>query len=278
MGTSSGVVQSSHSEQHPTPAAPPRVLKQPSPKPEHHGDSEERKALSGERNGKPEEHPPQLDSGTARTPQKVEPTESRKTEICSDKPFTDLPGKPLQTAVASDQKAKSMDFEKHHMQSIIGDTCETDDSMVEQTPLRKSPQLHSTRIDHLTDEESFDNSTCDTPSKFEVSSVLEKTSLLTGDSSCLDDSTQFDSTSQAEGETSFYTTRDSNFSVDDSRDETMDSTRDGETSEADETKNSCQMTGQSMLESSLNNTAEMEEPPADSSDVTNSQADHRGKF
>ncbi|KAG7221621.1 hypothetical protein INR49_017152 [Caranx melampygus] len=272
MGMSSGVVQSSHSEQHPTlTTTPPRALKQSSPKPEHHGDSEERKAFSNERNGKPEEHLPQLDSGTIRT-QKVEVTESHKTEICSDKSFTDLPGKPLQTTTASDQKAKSMDFEKHHKQSLVSDTCETDDSMVEQTPLRKSPQLHSTRIDHLTDEESFDNSACDTPSRMEVSSVLEKTSLLTGDSSCMDDSTQFDSTSHAEGEPSFYTTRDSSFSVEDSRDDTMDSTREGETSEAEETKNSCQMTGESMLESSLNNTAEMEEPPADSNDVTNSQS------
>lgn len=273
MGTSSGVVQSSHSEQHPTlTTTPPRALKQSSPKPEHHGDSEERKAFSKERNGKPEEHPPQLDSGTIRTPQKVEVTESHKTEICADKPFTDLPGKPLQTTVASDQKAKNMDFEKHHMQSIISDTCETDDSMVEQTPLRKSPQLHSTRIDHLSDEEGLDNSTCDTPSRMEISSVLEKTSLLTGDSSRIDDSSQFDTTSHAEGEPSFYTTRNSSFSVEDSRDDTMDSTREEETSEAEETKNSCQTAEESMLESPLNNTAEMEEPPADSSDVTNSQS------
>ncbi|XP_071332879.1 bromodomain adjacent to zinc finger domain protein 2A [Trachinotus anak] len=274
MGTSSGVVQSSDSEQHPTNTTPPRALKQSSPKPEHHGHSEERKAFSNKRNGKPEEHPTQLDSGTIRTPQKVEATETHKSEICSQKSFTDLPGKLLQTTVASDQKAKGMDFEKHCMQSIVNDTCETEDSMVEQTPLRKSPQLHSTRIEHLGDEESFDNSACDTPSRIEVSSIFEKTSPLDGDTSCLDDSTQFGNSSHAEGEpsTAFYTTRDSSFSVEDSRDVTLDSTREGETSEAEETKNSCQITGESMLESSLNNTAEMEEPSADSSDVSNSRS------
>ncbi|GLD50029.1 bromodomain adjacent to zinc finger domain protein 2A [Lates japonicus] len=281
MGTPSGVVQSSDSEQHPPNTTPP-ALKQSSPKPEHHGRSEDMKAFSNTRNGKQEEHPPQLDSGTVRTPQKVEVTE---------KSFTDLPGKPLQTPVASDQKAKNKQTD------FFSDTCEADDSMVEQSPIKKSPQLHSTRVEHLTDEESFDNSshaasqfdgnsTCDTPSRMEVSSVFGKSSLLDCDSSCIDDSTrfdnsfhlrkdtsQFDSTSHAEGESSivFDTTRDSSFSAEESRDDTLDSTREGETPEAEETKSSCQITGESMLES-LNNTSQMEEPSVDSSDVSNSHS------
>ncbi|XP_040905153.1 bromodomain adjacent to zinc finger domain protein 2A [Toxotes jaculatrix] len=290
MGTSSGVVQSSDSEQHPPNTTPPCALKQSFPKPEHHGHSMDRKALSNKRNEKPEEHLSQLDSDTIRTPQRVEVTETHISEICSHKSFTDLPGKPLQTNIASDKKAenKQTDFEKHHMQSNVSDICETEDS------LRKS-QLHSSRVEHMTDEESFDNSSCaasqfdsnskcDTPSRIEVSSIFEKTSHLGGDSSCIDHSTdfdysshlrkdtsQFDSTSHAEGEAStvFDTTRESSFSVEDSRDDTLDSTREGETSEAEETKNSCQTTGESMLESSLNNTSQMEEPSVDSSDVSN---------
>uniref|UniRef100_A0A4W6ET75 Bromodomain adjacent to zinc finger domain, 2A n=1 Tax=Lates calcarifer TaxID=8187 RepID=A0A4W6ET75_LATCA len=284
MGTPSGVVQSSDSEQHPPNTTPAPALKQSSPKPEHHGRSEDMKAFSNTRNGNQEEHPPQLVSGTVRTPQKVEVTETHKS-------FTDLPGKPLQTTVASDQKAKNKQTD------FVSDTCEADDSMVEQSPIRKSPQRHSTRVEHLTDEESFDNSsraasqfdgnsTCDTPSRMEVSSVFGKSSLLDCDSSCIDDSThfdnsfhlrkdtsQFDSTSHAEGESSivFDTTRDSSFSAEESRDDTLDSTREGETSEAEETKSSCQITGESMLES-LNNTSQMEEPSVDSSDVSNSHS------
>lgn len=284
MGTSSGVVQSSSSEQPPANTTTPRVLKQSSPKPEHHGHSEDMKALDTRRNGKPEEHLLQLDSGTRRTSEKVEATETNKSETRSLKSLTDLPGKPSQTTVGPDQKPKNKQTEGG----------ESEDSMAEQTPLRKSSHLHSTRIEHLTDEESFDsqfdgNSTFDTPSRINVSSVLEKSSLVGDDSSCVDDSThfdssfhlrkdtsRFDSTSHAEEEeetsTAFDTTRDSSFSVEDSRDDTLDSTREGEMSQAEETKDSCQITGDSILESSLNNTSQMEERSVDSSDVSNSNS------
>ncbi|XP_044068494.1 bromodomain adjacent to zinc finger domain protein 2A isoform X2 [Siniperca chuatsi] len=292
IGTSSGVVRSSDSEQHPPNTTPSHVLKQ-SPKPEHHGHSEERKVLANKRNEKPEEHLPQLDLGMKRISQKVEATETNKSEFGSPKSLTDLPGKPLQTTVTSDQKPKNKqtDSERHHMQSSV--ICEAEDSMVEQTPLRKSSHLHSTRVEHLTDEDSFDNSshtaslfdgnsTFDTPSRIDVSSVLEKTSLLDGDSSCGDDSTHFDSfhlrkdsslfdsTSHPEEEpsTAFDTTRDSSSPVEDSRDDT----REGEESEAEETKDSFPVTGESMLESSLNNTSQMEEPSVNSSDVSNSRS------
>lgn len=263
MGMSTGVVQSPDSER----------LKPSSPKSEHHGHNEDRKMLANKRNGKSEEH--QLDTAQIRTSQ-VE--------------ASDAPGKSMQTPVAPDQKPKNKqtDFEKRHMQSIW----DAEDTPEEGTPLRNSPQLNSTRVENLTDEQSFDNSlqiasTCDAPSRFDVSSVLEKTSLLGGDSSYAGDSThfdssfhtrndisQFDSTSQAEEEpsTTFDTTRDTSCSVDDSRDDTLDSTREGETSEAEETRNSFQITGESTLESSLNNTSQLEEPPVDSSDVSNSRS------
>lgn len=290
---SSGSVRSSDSEQHPSNTTPPYVRKQ-SPKPEHHGHhSEEREPLGNKRNGKPEEHVPHLDSSTKRT-QKVDATETDKSEISSPKILTDLPEKPLQTTVAPDPKPKKnqTDSEKHHMRS--GVTSESEASVAEQTPLRKSSHLRSTRTEQLTDEESFDNSsqfddnsTSGTPSRIDVSSVLEKSSLVDDDSSCVDDSThfddsfhvrkdtsRFDSTSYAEEETStaFDTTRDSSSSVEDSRGDTLDSTREGETSEAEETKESCQITGESMLESSLNNTSQMEEPSVDSNDVSNSHS------
>ncbi|XP_076596544.1 bromodomain adjacent to zinc finger domain protein 2A isoform X2 [Chaetodon auriga] len=292
MGTSSGVVQSSDSEQHPPNTTPPHALKQSSPKPEHHSHSEDRKASADQRNGKPEEHLPQLDLNTRRTSQKVDTTETNKSEICLPKSLTDLPGKPLQTAVAPDQmrKNKQTDSEKHHMQSSV--ICESEDSMLEQTPLRKSSPLHSTRAEHLTDE-SFDNSSqfdgnspFDTPSRIDVSSILAKSSLVDDDSSCVDDSTHFDSsyllrkdtsrfesTSHAEEKTStsFYTTRGSSSFMEDSRDDMLASTKEGETSEAEETKDS-QITGESMLESSLNDTSQMEEPSVDSSDVSSSRS------
>lgn len=286
MGTSSGVVKSSDSEQR-TSTTPTHALKQSSPKPEHHGHSEDKKALANKRNGKPEEHLPQLDSGTRRTSEKGKATETNKSEIHSPKSLSDLPGKPIQTTVAPDQKSKN---KQHHMQSDV--SFEAEDSTEEQTPLRMSSHLHSTMVE-LNDEESFDdssqfdgNSTFDTPSRIDISSVLEKSSVVSGDSSCIDDSThfddsfhlrkpapRFDSISHAEEEpsTAFDTTRDSSSSVEDSRDDTLDSTREVETSEAEETKDSCQITGstESMLESSLNNTSQMEEPSADSSDVSN---------
>lgn len=281
MGTSSGVVQSSDSEQRPPNSTPPRTLKQSSLKPEH-GHSEDRRTI-----GKPEECLPQLDSGTINKPQNVKATETetRKSEIRTQKSFIDLPGKPLHTTVAPDPKPNSKQTER-------------EDSMLEQTPLRESPHLHSTRVEHLTNEESFDNSShtasrfdgnssCDSPSRIDSSSFLEKTSLLDDDSSCVDDSapfdssfhlrkdtSQFDSPSNAEEEPStvFDTTRDSISSVDDSRDDTLDSTREEETSEAEETKDSCQITAESMLDSSLNNTSQMEEPSFNSSEVSISRS------
>uniref|UniRef100_A0A8C3G0X9 Bromodomain adjacent to zinc finger domain, 2A n=1 Tax=Cyclopterus lumpus TaxID=8103 RepID=A0A8C3G0X9_CYCLU len=262
MGPSSGVVQSSDSEQHP-PNTTPHAPKQSSSKSEHRGHGEDGKALAEEQNGKPEEHHPRPHRPQTKPSQKVEATETNKSEIRSPKLLTDLPGKPTQTTVAPNNTPTTS--EKHHLQSSI---CEAEDSMAEQTPLRKSSHLHSTSREHLTDEEEesfnsshtashFDgDSTFDCPSRIDISSAFEKTSLLDGDSLCVDDSahfdssfllrkdtSQFDSTSHAEEEpsTGFDTTGVSGYSLEDSRDDTLDSTREGEMSEADETEDSCQI-------------------------------------
>lgn len=263
MGTSCGGTQSSDSGQHPHSTTPHQAQKQLSPKPEHHGHSEDRTAFGNTRNGKPEEHLRQLDSDMTHR------------------------------LAASDQKPKNKetDFEKHHLQS--SSICEAEDSPVEQTPTRKSPSAAQHKSCQP-NEESFNNSllsasqfddisTCDTRSRMEVSSVLEKTSHLDGDS--VDDSSHFDnsigSVSYAEEElsTAFVSTIESS-----SRDDTLDSTREGETSEAEETKSSRQITRESLLESSLNNSSQMEEPSFDASNVSNldslmqCQPGHQGTF
>lgn len=248
MGTSCGGTQSSDSGQHPHSTTPHQAQKQLSPKPEHHGHREDRTAFGNKRNGKPEEHLCQLDS--------------------------DMTHK----LVASHQnpKNKGTDFEKHHLQT--SSICETEDSQVEQTPTRKSPSV-SQHKSRRPNEESFDNSllsasqfddisTCDTPS-MEVSSVLEKDSHLDGDS--------IGGVPYAEEElsTAFVSTLESS-----SIDDTLDSTREGETSEAEETKSSCQIT----RESSLNNSSQMEESSFDASNVSNldslmqCQPGHQGTF
>lgn len=284
-GTSSGVVQSSNFEQHPPNTTPPRVLKQSPYKSEHRGHCEDRKALADKRNEKVEEQLPQVDSGLVRMSQ-VEATEGHKAESHPPKSLSELPGKPLQTTVAPDQKPKNgqTDSENHHIPSSVAWGAE--DCTVVQSPFRKSPQLNRTSFANSSHPASqYDgNSTCDTPSRISVCSTLEKPSFLSGDSSCIDDSThfdssfhprqatsQFDNTSHAEEEPSsiFDTSADSSFSVEDSRDNTLDSTREGETSEAEETRNSCEITGESVPESSLDNTSQTEEPPVDSSDVSN---------
>lgn len=286
-GTSSGVVQSSDIERHPPNTAPPCVLKQSPSKSEHHGHCEDRKALADKGNENAEEHLPLLDSGLVRMSH-LEATESHKSESQPPKSLSELPGKTLQTTLTPDQKPKNgqTDSENHHMPS---DGWAAEDCTIDQVPLRKSPHLSRTSFANSSHPApQYDgNSTCNTPSGISVHSTLEKTSLLGGDSSCIEDSThfdnsfhmrkgnsQFDNTSCAEEEPSsiFDNSVDSSFSVEDSRDNTLDSTREGETSEAEETRNSCEITGESVLESSLDNTSQTEEPPVDSSDMSNTHS------
>ncbi|KAM3871785.1 bromodomain adjacent to zinc finger domain protein 2A [Diretmus argenteus] len=196
--------------------------------------------------------------------------------------------KPLKTTVSADQKANSnpTDAKKPHKQGNSYDTSEAEDSLMEQTPLKEPSPLHSTGVEDtsLTEEETFDdlsynasqfdgNSTHDSTSRVDVSSGKEDTSRMDGDSSCVNESThfdntshmgedtsQFDCTSHTEGEPSNVcdTTRDSSSSVEDSMDDMLNATQATETSQAEETMDSCRSTGESMLESSQNNTSQME--------------------
>lgn len=278
-GTSSGAAQSSDTEQNPPKSTSPHELKL-SPKSEHHGYTEDSKILANKRNRKPEEHLTRLDLDS-RTSQTVEATEADQSKS--------QPDKPLQASVAFDHSPskKWADSEKHLM-------CRPEDSISDQKPARKSSHLH--KVEDSADEERMtfndssqfgDYSSLTTLSRIDDSSVLEKSSLVEDESSRADESTRFDngfhlrknssrvdSTSHTgdEATTAFDTTRDSISSVECSRDETLDSTREGETSEAEETKDSCQTTSDSLLESSLNNTSQMEEPSVDSSDVSKSRS------
>ncbi|CAG6021682.1 unnamed protein product [Menidia menidia] len=287
-GTASRAVRGSSSEQHPSSTTSPPPATQPSPEFDRHGSSDDDNETPGKTNGEEEEFPPHFDPGSNVTPL-VEANETKKTGVSPKRSLADLPGQSPQSGGASYEnlKNKRAEVEKRREQSDVGS--EDGDSELEASLLGKSPQLNSTRVQHLAEEQSFDNSshtashydgesTCDTPSGINVSSVLETTSLLDGDSSCLGDSTHFDhSLSMRENSSHFESqsspnpeqstfnsnTRNSSFSEGDSGDDTRNSTREEETSEVDRTS-SFQMTGESMLGSSLTNTSQIEEPPADS--------------
>ncbi|KAM9343756.1 bromodomain adjacent to zinc finger domain protein 2A isoform 2-T2 [Pholidichthys leucotaenia] len=268
---------------------PPHLLKHMSPDAEQSDDREDSKLLTNKRNGKPDEHHSQLDLSLMRKSH-VEATEAHK----SHRPVTDLPGKPLQPTVAPNQKLKNgqtAELEKHHKWSSA--ICDPEDDKVEQSPLRMSPQLDSTRLQHLPKEQSSlhtasqydNNSTCNTPSRLDVSFVLEKSSPLDPNISCTDESAYFDDSSQLKEDTcqsdstsqvgeepsaTFDTTADECFSAEDSRDDTFESTREEETSEVEETSANSQIVRESSPESSLNTTTQTEEPPVDSADLSHS--------
>lgn len=240
------------------------------PKLEHHGLDEDRKTTESKGNAKPEAHFPPLDSGIIRTLQ-VEAAEVKKAEVCSYKPLPDLPGESSQTPDNPDVNLKNTQTvsEKHHI-SVVSEPDE--DTAAGSASLVKPSQPKNTRLPHPSTEQRFDNSphatfyykdssTCDTPSKHNTSSALEKTGLSVGDGSFLGNSTQLD-TSQFDS-TSWDSTMESSFSVGDSRDATLDSTREGETFESERTGNSSHLTGSSMLESSLN-ISQSEDPPVPS--------------
>ncbi|KAF7664391.1 hypothetical protein LDENG_00178320 [Lucifuga dentata] len=281
MGTSSGVVKNSDSEPHPPKATPSQALKQLPPKPENRSDSGNRKDL-------------------VRMLQNMADGRSHKSETDSHQSLADPPEalpfieKPLPTRDSADQNTnnKVTNSEKHQLQSSASDTCESEDSMVKQIPTRESPPPQSTRAEDSTEEQTCDdlsgsaspfdgNSTRDVSAGINNSSVLENTSRLDNNSSCVDNSTHLDNSFLRREETSQFDdtslvgeepssvcdiTRNSSCSMEDSRADTLDSTKAGETTEADETKDSFQSTGASMLESSLNNISQTKEPDVDSHD------------
>ncbi|XP_017265046.1 bromodomain adjacent to zinc finger domain protein 2A isoform X2 [Kryptolebias marmoratus] len=259
------------SRQHPLNTTTLPVQMQSPPKLEPH----RLDAVENRRNGKPEDLFPQVDSGIIRTSE-LELTETKTTEISSHRPLPNLPGRSSQTTGIPDANLKNTQTGSEEPHVKIGVASEADgDPTAESALLVKSPQPKTTRFPHMSAEQSFDNSsctasyyedssTCDTPSRLDASSVLEKTSLTGGESSFLGDSSQLD-TSQFDS-VSCDSTRESSFSVDD----TLDSTREGEPSESEQMGNGSHLTEDSTLESSLNTTSQTEEPPVHSGVVSHS--------
>lgn len=273
MGTSSRAVGNSDSEQQ-----PPNLVTS-SLKPEGHVPSEDKRAVESSSNGTSEEDLSQLDSDLTRT-SAVAVVDAKTPEFCPKKSPTDPPGKSLQT---SEQTLRNTPTDLEKSSAIS----EAVDTPVASTPVGQPLHSKTNRLQHQISEQSlnnspeatsyYDKSSYDTPSNLCVSSILETTSHTGGDGSFAGDSShfdtsQFDSVSFAEEEQSapFDSSGEGSLSVEDSRDDTMESTRAEETSEGEVTRNSSQITDGSALESSFSASPHTEETPAGSSHVTNS--------
>lgn len=189
-------------------------------------------------------------------------------------------------------------------QTKSGVPSESEYSVLGHIPVRTSPNFH--RVEHSTDDESYNNSShyegypsFVTSSRIDVSSVLENSSLIHEGSSGLDQPTdsdnsfhgrrqtpQHDGTSHTEerASTDMDTTRESIFSLEASRNDTLDSTKKGEIAETQRTLDSLESTGGSILDSSLNNFSQIQDSSVASDDVSRShsfvspQPSHKGKI
>ncbi|XP_068609746.1 bromodomain adjacent to zinc finger domain protein 2A [Brachionichthys hirsutus] len=257
MGTSSGVMQRSDSELYPPKnSTPVSSLKPSSPTPGRRAYSENSKALENKMYGKAED----LET---RTSPLGDATEACESEICSPESLSGLPGKPsptpLPTPVALDQKSNNRQADSGKRRTRSSGLRESEESALARSPVGDSSRLHSTRV-----EESFDaapqfdgSSTLDGPSRLDASSIVEKSSLVDYDGSSVGDSTRHESGFHLKRDTSefnsdsedvsvaFDSARRGRSSVSCSRDDTLDSTEEGGTSEAQETA------GESMLDSFL---------------------------
>ncbi|XP_029689730.1 bromodomain adjacent to zinc finger domain protein 2A isoform X2 [Takifugu rubripes] len=161
---------------------------------------------------------------------------------------------------------------------------------LDHTPVRRSPHFH--RVEHSTDDESFNNSSqyegyssFATPSRIDVSSILENSSLMHDGSSCADKSTDSDtsflgtrqtslhdrtSRTEAGDSTDMDTTRGSVCSSEASRSNLLDSTKEGGMSETQRTVDSWD-SGTSILESSLNS-SQVQDSSVASADVSRSHS------
>uniref|UniRef100_A0A8C7YJE7 Bromodomain adjacent to zinc finger domain, 2A n=1 Tax=Oryzias sinensis TaxID=183150 RepID=A0A8C7YJE7_9TELE len=247
------------------------------------GFGEDRKVVESKLNGKPEEHLLRPDSDT-RTWR--DETSGAGTLGITQKTLSGPPGRPLRTADAPSHSLKNQTDTKTH--GTEGDVFSNEgDSMLESTPLRKSPPLNST------DDQAFKNFSPDsfhydgnstTSSNLNVSSFMDQTSLLVDDRSASEDSTSFDHNfSQSKDSSHFYSTFNDEedksatcdssrvgLSAETSRDQTLDSTRKDDTSDAEETESSCQVIDPSALGSSVAS-SHTEEPAVESRDVSNSE-------
>lgn len=165
--------------------------------------------------------------------------------------------------------------------------------VLDHTPVRKAPHFH--RVEHSTDEESFNSSSqyegyssFATPSRIDVSSILENSSLMHDGSSCADKSTDSDNSflgtrrtsprdrsshTEAGASTDVDTTRGSVCSLEASRSNTLDSSKEGGMSETQRTLDSLDSTGRSrnLLESSLNS-SQVQDSSVASADVSRSHS------
>uniref|UniRef100_A0A8C7FWS0 Bromodomain adjacent to zinc finger domain, 2A n=1 Tax=Oncorhynchus kisutch TaxID=8019 RepID=A0A8C7FWS0_ONCKI len=193
----------------------------------------------------------------------------------------------------------------------LDDTCETDESAFEESADESSQVstcLDSTRMEKTSfteeDDACNDSSLNDTSqfgdtSRLGANSQMDDTSRLDdsfrvdGETSRFDDSSRMDEdcsrldvTSQLDDSSRIdHPSRedeishdiDSSFSsVEDSRDLTLDDTQTEDSSQAEETIDSCLSTGVSMLDSSLNNTSQMEDSCVESSQNDVSQSSSNG--
>lgn len=196
----------------------------------------------------------------------------------------------------------SVSFDELHAESGISP--ESEYPLLDHTPAGKSSHFH--RVEHSTDDESFNNSSqyegyssFATPSRIDVSSMLESSSLMHDGSSCADKSTDSDtgflgreqtsprdrsSHTEAGASTDMDTTRGSVGSLEASRNNTLDSTKDGDISETRRTRDSLESTGRSILDSSLNDSSQIQDSSVASDDVSRSHSfvsppqSHKGKF
>lgn len=167
------------------------------------------------------------------------------------------------------------------------------------TPVRKPSHFH--RVDHSTDDDSFNSSSqyegyssFTTHSRMDVSSVLEHSSLLDDGGSRADDSVDSDigfparkddgnSRPEEGASTDMDTTRESLCSPETSRNDTLESTMEGEASETPRTLDSLESTGVSILDSYLNDSSQIQDSSVASDDVSRSltfaspQPSHKGK-
>lgn len=177
-------------------------------------------------------------------------------------------------------------------------------SDLDHIPVRQSPHFHT--VEHSTNNESFNISSqyegypsFASSSRIDVSSVLESSSLLHEDSSGPDQPTDSENSFHVRRQTPQHvrtahteegasadmdTTRESSiFSLEASRNDTLDSTKEADTEETQSTLDSLESTGRSVLDSS-HNFSQIHDSSVASHDISRShsfvspQPSHKGKI
>lgn len=211
------------------------------------------------------------------------------TDTDTPRALNELPGHCFRTPVSlhGNSERFEQDSEKRCVQSSL--VCGSDDSALDHTPLRR-PSHHNT-AESATEAKSWNDSSqyseCSaltTPSRTDLTSGFEKSSLSDDRSSLAEVSSDFDSsvapsqdpsrldsTTYAEESTcsAFETTEGSVSFADDSRDDTIESRRE-ETMESEEHDNDRRTRDKLMLETSLNDSSRMDKSSVDLNDVSHS--------